>query len=138
MTETTSEALLRENTYLKSRVAQLQSDVTDLSAELDRLRQERERLHGRMQARSADPLGGGQARLAAADRLTAALRVRIVRGEQVELGPALAHEGAHVLERIGREPQLGADLLGGPPRHLRQVRLRARPDRRGVVQPADH
>ncbi|MFL5298508.1 MAG: hypothetical protein ACJ798_19185 [Phenylobacterium sp.] len=59
MTDTSSEALLRENTYLKARVAQLQSDVTDLSAELDRLRQERERLHGRMQAR-ANPLGGGQ------------------------------------------------------------------------------
>ena len=29
------EALLRENSYLKARIAQLQSDVADLSAEVD-------------------------------------------------------------------------------------------------------
>ncbi len=54
------EALVRENTYLKARIAQLQSDVTDLSAEIDRLRQERERLQGRRAARAPNPLGGGQ------------------------------------------------------------------------------
>ncbi|HEX7946373.1 MAG TPA: hypothetical protein VF495_17020 [Phenylobacterium sp.] len=54
------EALVRENTYLKARVAQLQSDVTDLSAEVDRLRQERERLQGRRAARAPNPLGSGQ------------------------------------------------------------------------------
>jgi hypothetical protein len=50
----------RENTYLKARVAQLQSDVLDLSAENERLRGERERLHGRRVARAPSPLGGGQ------------------------------------------------------------------------------
>ena len=52
--------LLRENTYLKARVAQLQNDVIDLSAEVDRLRQERERLQGRRDARAPNPLGSGQ------------------------------------------------------------------------------
>ena len=60
MTDAPAEALLRENTYLKTRVAQLQSDVADLSAEVDRLRQERERLHGRREARAPNPLGSGQ------------------------------------------------------------------------------
>jgi outer membrane murein-binding lipoprotein Lpp len=41
-------------------VAQLSADVTDLSAENNRLRQERERLHGRQAAHRPDPLGGGQ------------------------------------------------------------------------------
>ena len=54
------EDLERENLYLKQRVAQLLGDVTDLSAENDRLRQERERLHARRQARAPNPLGGGQ------------------------------------------------------------------------------
>jgi cell division protein FtsB len=52
--------LQRENLYLRQRVAQLQADVTDLSAENGRLREERERLHGRQQARRPNPLGGGQ------------------------------------------------------------------------------
>ncbi|WP_411287296.1 hypothetical protein [Phenylobacterium sp.] len=56
----TDDAVKRENLYLRQRVAQLQADVTDLSAENERLRQERERLHGRMPARAPDPLGGGQ------------------------------------------------------------------------------
>lgn len=56
----TVEALQRENTYLKARIAQLQGDVTDISAELDRLRQERERLQGRRDARAPNPLGSGQ------------------------------------------------------------------------------
>lgn len=56
----TREDLERENAYLKLRVAQLTSDVADLSAETDRLRQERERLHGRQAARAANPLSGGQ------------------------------------------------------------------------------
>jgi outer membrane murein-binding lipoprotein Lpp len=60
MTDHAAEGLLRENVYLKARVAQLQSDVTDLSAEIDRLRQERERLQGRRAARAPNPLGGGQ------------------------------------------------------------------------------
>lgn len=52
--------LARENAYLKTRVAQLTSDIADLAAEVDRLRQERERLHGRRAARAPNPLGGGQ------------------------------------------------------------------------------
>lgn len=56
----TPDELLRENTYLKARVAQLQNDVIDLSAEVDRLRQERERLQGRREARPPNPLGSGQ------------------------------------------------------------------------------
>lgn len=47
----------RENIYLRQRVAQLQADVEDLSAENARLRQERERLHGRRP--TPDPLSGG-------------------------------------------------------------------------------
>lgn len=60
MTERTPEALLRENLYLRQRVAQLESDVSDISAENDRLRQERERLYGRRPLRTPDPLSGGQ------------------------------------------------------------------------------
>lgn len=56
----TREDLERENAYLRLRVAQLTSDVSDLSAETNRLRQERERLHGRQAARVANPLSGGQ------------------------------------------------------------------------------
>lgn len=56
----TREDLERENTYLRQRVAQLTSDVSDLSAENGRLREERERLHGRQAARAANPLSGGQ------------------------------------------------------------------------------
>lgn len=39
--------LMRENDYLKLRCAQLQDDVTDLSSQLTRARQDLERLHGR-------------------------------------------------------------------------------------------
>jgi predicted nucleic acid-binding Zn-ribbon protein len=60
MSDHTSDALLRENAYLKTRIAQLQSDLADVSAEVDRLRQERERLHGRREARAPNPLGSGQ------------------------------------------------------------------------------
>lgn len=52
--------LQRENAYLKQRIAQLEADVVDLSAETSRLRQERERLHGRRQLHAPNPLGGGQ------------------------------------------------------------------------------
>lgn len=60
MAEPTYEQLQAENAYLKKRVTQLQSDVMDISAEADRLRQERERLHGRRQAQAPNPLGSGQ------------------------------------------------------------------------------
>ena len=60
----TAAELERENAYLKMRVAQLEGDVQDLSAENLRLREERERLHGRREGRAAasapNPLGSGQ------------------------------------------------------------------------------
>jgi prefoldin subunit 5 len=52
--------LARENLYLRQRVAQLQEDVTSLSAESDRLRQTLERLHGRAAAQRPDPPGGAR------------------------------------------------------------------------------
>ncbi len=55
-----TETLARENAYLRLRNAQLQDDVGALSAEVDRLRQIAERLHGRTTARAPNPLGGGQ------------------------------------------------------------------------------
>lgn len=64
MSERTVEHYERENAYLKLRVAQLEGDVQDLSAENLRLREERERLHGRREARAGgsapNPLGSGQ------------------------------------------------------------------------------
>jgi hypothetical protein len=56
----TSDAMARENAYLRQRVAQLQDDVTSISAEAERLRQMVERLHGRTALRAANPLSGGQ------------------------------------------------------------------------------
>ena len=50
--------LTRENAYLKLRCAQLQDDVTSLGAELQRVRQELERLHGLRAARTTETLGG--------------------------------------------------------------------------------
>jgi len=59
MTPTKSpEALLRENDYLKLRNAQLQGDVSALSAENLRLGQIVERLHGGAHARKASAPGG--------------------------------------------------------------------------------
>lgn len=52
--------LERENAYLKLRLSQAESDIADLGAENLRLREERERLHGRRPAQAANPLGGGQ------------------------------------------------------------------------------
>lgn len=53
-------AVVRENAYLRQRVAQLQEDVTALSAEAERLRQVVERYHGRTARNAPNPLGGGQ------------------------------------------------------------------------------
>jgi len=50
----------RENAYLRTRLAQAETDIVDLNAELGRLREERERLHARRAARPPNPLGGGQ------------------------------------------------------------------------------
>ena len=61
MSETlTPEALARENAYLRQRNAQLQEDLVALGAEVERLRQIVERLHGRTAARPPNPLSGGQ------------------------------------------------------------------------------
>ena len=60
MSDRTPAELERENAYLRLRLTQLESDVVDLSAENGRLREERERLHGRRTARAPNPLGSGQ------------------------------------------------------------------------------
>lgn len=54
------DSLMRENRYLKARNAELQSDISSLAAEAQRLREAMERLHGRVALRRPDPLGGGQ------------------------------------------------------------------------------
>ncbi len=56
----TSEQLRRESAYLLQRNAQLQDDVTALTAEVQRLRQIVERLHGRTPSAAPNPLSGGQ------------------------------------------------------------------------------
>ena len=54
-------ALEHENQYLKLRVAQLQEDVSDLSAELSRLRQRLEHIDIiRRTSQRPNPLSGGQ------------------------------------------------------------------------------
>ena len=55
-----SEAQARENAYLRERNAQLQADLTAVSAEAERLRQILERLHGRASRQAPSPLSGGQ------------------------------------------------------------------------------
>jgi hypothetical protein len=54
------EALLRENAYLKQRVAQLHGDVTDLGAENMSIRQELERVTAPRRTPAPNPLAGGQ------------------------------------------------------------------------------
>ena len=54
------EGLARENVYLRQRIGQLQGDVTEVTAEADRLRQIVEHLHGRTARTRPDPLSGGQ------------------------------------------------------------------------------
>jgi hypothetical protein len=60
MTQASPDSLARENLYLRQRNAQLQGDVVPLSAEVERLGQIVERLHGRTRARTPNPLSGGQ------------------------------------------------------------------------------
>ena len=60
MAERTVQDVEHENAYLRLRVAQLEADVVDISAENGRLQEERERLHSRRVARRPNPLGGGQ------------------------------------------------------------------------------
>lgn len=52
--------LRRENAYLKARCAQLQSDVTDLTALVVRFQGERERVAAHARRLPPDPLAGGQ------------------------------------------------------------------------------
>ena len=54
-----ADALRRENTYLKQRLARMQEDVVDLTSEVERLRQRLEHV-GVQQASRPNPLGGGQ------------------------------------------------------------------------------
>jgi len=60
MTDAEIQAMRRENDYLKVRNAQLQSDLSDLSAEVDRLRQALERTSIRRPGTAPNPLSGGQ------------------------------------------------------------------------------
>ena len=68
MTPVETQALRRENSYLKQRCAQLEGDIVDLESQLARLQQSQERLGGRragMEPRPAanppsGPLAGGQ------------------------------------------------------------------------------
>lgn len=60
MTDRTPAEVERENADLRQRVAQLEADVTDLSAENGRVCEGRERLHARRTARAPNPLGSGQ------------------------------------------------------------------------------
>lgn len=60
MTDPEAQELRRENEYLKRRCAQLQSEVTDLGAQMIRMQQERERLGAARARAAADPLSGGQ------------------------------------------------------------------------------
>jgi hypothetical protein len=60
MTERTASEIEHENVYLRKRVAQLQSDIVDITAENSRLREERERLHQRQVAKPPNPLSSGQ------------------------------------------------------------------------------
>jgi len=59
MAERSLAELERENAYLKARIAQLQGDVTGLTAENRRLLEVHERLAGRRAARPPSPLGDG-------------------------------------------------------------------------------
>ena len=52
--------LQRENAYLKARVAQLEDDVVDLTAEATRLRQVLDTTLARRAATRPNPLSGGQ------------------------------------------------------------------------------
>ncbi len=52
--------LQRENGYLKARLAQLEGDVTDLNAEITRLRQVLDTTMARRAAARPNPLSGGQ------------------------------------------------------------------------------
>lgn len=52
------ERVLRENTYLKQRCAQLQGDVDDLNSQVTRLTEQLD--HHRARRSAPNPLSGGQ------------------------------------------------------------------------------
>ena len=54
------ERLRRENSYLKLRCSHLEADVTDLTASVNRLREQLEHNAARRDAMRANPLSGGQ------------------------------------------------------------------------------
>ncbi len=60
MTDPRSENVHQQNLYLKSRCAQLEGDVTNLPAEVLRLRQQLEGVYVRRVAGPPNPLSGGQ------------------------------------------------------------------------------
>ena len=60
MTDEDAQALRRENDYLKRRNAQMQDDLTNLSGEVTRLRQQLDQMAGRRSSPTPDPLSGGQ------------------------------------------------------------------------------
>ena len=59
MTDEEAQRLRRENAYLKARCAQLQDDVTDMTAQRQRL-EERARVGLARPRPSPNPLSGGQ------------------------------------------------------------------------------
>ncbi len=59
MTDREAQQLRRENDYLKARCAQLQDDVTDLGAQLERMQQQA-RPAGAKSQTPPNPLAGGQ------------------------------------------------------------------------------
>jgi hypothetical protein len=60
MTDLEIQTMRRENDYLKQRNAQLQTDLTDVSAETERLRQALERLDSRQGRVVPNPMSAGQ------------------------------------------------------------------------------
>jgi hypothetical protein len=59
MTDRSLLDLERENSYLRQRIAHLEADIVDLSAQVLRVQQQIERVVGR-QASAPNPLSGGQ------------------------------------------------------------------------------
>ena len=60
MTDEEAQRLRQENSYLKTRCAQLQDDVVSLSGELERQRQQLERVAPRRAGAPANALARGQ------------------------------------------------------------------------------
>ena len=65
----------------------------------------------------------GDARFESADRIAAALRMRVVGREHKKTIIGLADQLADVFEGIGSKAQLVVDLFGRPPLHFAQMRF---------------